>query len=67
MKKVFITGVAGFLGSHIADAFLKKGYHVAGVDNLIGGYLDNVSKDIEFYQIDLMQLDSLAQKMKNYD
>ena len=67
MKKVFITGVAGFLGSHIADAFLEKGYHVAGVDNLIGGYLDNVPKDVQFYQIDLNNFESLKDKMEGYD
>jgi UDP-glucose 4-epimerase len=67
MKKVFITGIAGFLGSHIADAFLEKGYHVAGVDNLIGGYLDNVPKEAEFYQIDLNNFESLKDKMMGYD
>ena len=38
MKKVFITGIAGFLGSHVADEFIHQGYEVAGNDNLIGGY-----------------------------
>ena len=40
--KIFITGVAGFLGSHLADRFLELGHEVAGNDILIGGYLDNV-------------------------
>ena len=42
MKKVLITGVAGFMGSHLADAFIDKGYSVVGIDNLIGGFLDKV-------------------------
>lgn len=67
MKKVFITGVAGFLGSHLADAFLERGYHVAGVDNFIGGYEDNVPKDVELYRSDLLNLDGLAAKMKNFE
>lgn len=67
MKKVFITGVAGFLGSHIADAFLQKGYHVSGVDNLVGGYLDNIPKDVEFYEFDLMDTNRLSTKMKGFD
>lgn len=50
--RVFISGVAGFLGSHLADAFLAGGHHVIGVDNLIGGYVDNVPKGVEFYQAD---------------
>lgn len=67
MKKVFITGVAGFLGSHLADRFLEKGYHVAGVDNLLGGYKDNIPKDVEFYQKDLGDFDSLKKHMLGFD
>ena len=52
MKKVFITGIAGFLGSHVADEFIHQGYIVAGNDNLIGGYEDNVPKDAIFYPFD---------------
>ena len=36
-KRVFITGIGGFLGSHVADEFLLLGYEVSGNDNLIGG------------------------------
>lgn len=67
MKKVFITGVAGFLGSHLADRFLEKGYHVAGIDNLLGGYRDNVPRDVEFFQDDLLNFDSLRKMMLGYD
>jgi nucleoside-diphosphate-sugar epimerase len=37
-KKVFITGVAGFLGSHLAEVLLKEGHTVMGIDNLSGGF-----------------------------
>ena len=67
MKKVFITGVAGFLGSHLADAFLARGYHVAGIDNFIGGYEDNVPREVELYRGDLLDFNSLASKMRGYD
>lgn len=67
MKKVFITGVAGFLGSHLADAFLAKGYHVAGIDNLIGGYKDNVPSGVEFIEGDLLEFDGLSKYMQGYD
>lgn len=50
--KIFITGVAGFLGSHLADAWIAKGHEVVGVDNLIGGELDNVSSAVSFHQVD---------------
>ena len=51
-KKVLITGVAGFLGSHLVDSLLKKNLYIVGIDNFIGGYEDNVSKDIEFHNVD---------------
>ena len=38
MSRVLITGVAGFLGSHLADRFLENGDEVIGIDNLLGGY-----------------------------
>jgi UDP-glucose 4-epimerase len=50
--RVFITGVAGFLGSHLADAMLNDGHEVVGIDNLIGGELDNVPTKVDFHQID---------------
>ena len=42
MKKILITGAAGFLGSHLCDRFLAEGYHVIGMDNLITGDLKNI-------------------------
>lgn len=57
MGRVVITGVAGFLGSHLADKFLSEGWEVAGVDNFIGGYEDNIPEGVEFYERDLTDLD----------
>ena len=54
-KRVVITGVAGFLGSHLADRFLQEGWEVVGIDNLIGGYLDNVPSGVEFHNLDLTE------------
>ena len=65
--KVFITGVAGFLGSHLADRLLSRGYEVVGVDNLIGGYLDNVNKDVEFYIADCNDIDAMVKYMRGCD
>jgi UDP-glucose 4-epimerase len=50
--KIFITGVAGFLGSHLADSMLCDGHQVVGVDNLICGELDNVPEKVDFHRID---------------
>jgi dTDP-glucose 4,6-dehydratase len=54
VKRVLITGVAGFLGSHLADRFIREGYHVIGMDNLLTGNMDNIAhlfplKAFEFY------------------
>ena len=46
MKKILITGVAGFLGSNLANFLIEKNYEVIGIDNLIGGDLDNINKEI---------------------
>lgn len=51
--KILITGGAGFIGSHVADAYLQQGHEVVIVDNLSTGYLDNVNTQAKFYQIDI--------------
>lgn len=51
-KRVLITGVAGLLGSHLADKFLELGFQVIGIDNLVGGYPENVPQGIIFYKAD---------------
>ena len=43
MPKILITGGAGFLGSHLCDRFIKEGYHVVAMDNLLTGSLDNIA------------------------
>ena len=65
--KVFISGIAGFLGSHLADKFIKEGHHVVGCDNLIGGELDNVNPDAEFYQYDCCFRNSMLKITKGCD
>ncbi len=57
-KRVLITGAAGFLGSHLCDRFIKDGYSVVGIDNLITGDLRNIEhlfnlKEFEFYHHDV--------------
>jgi dTDP-glucose 4,6-dehydratase len=42
MKRILITGAAGFLGSHLCDRFIAEGYFVIGMDNLITGDLKNI-------------------------
>ena len=60
MGLVVVTGVAGFLGSHIADAYLAKGWQVRGIDNLLGGSADNVPAGVDFYNHDLDYLEAIS-------
>jgi dTDP-glucose 4,6-dehydratase len=58
MKRILITGGAGFLGSHLCDRFIKEGYHVIAMDNLITGDLRNIEhlfklENFEFYHHDV--------------
>lgn len=50
MTKALITGVAGFLGSHLADELINQGYEVVGIDNLLTGNKDNINSRVQFHQ-----------------
>ena len=56
--RILITGAAGFLGSHLCDRFIREGYHVIGMDNLITGEMKNIQHlfplpEFEFYHHDV--------------
>ncbi len=58
MKRILITGAAGFLGSHLCDRFIKEGFHVIAMDNLITGDLKNIEhlfklENFEYYHHDV--------------
>lgn len=58
MPRILITGAAGFLGSHLCDRFIKEGFQVIGMDNLLTGSLDNIKhlfplKEFEYYHHDV--------------
>tara|TARA_R110001592_G_scaffold279760_2_gene547180 strand:- start:5208 stop:6191 length:984 start_codon:yes stop_codon:yes gene_type:complete len=60
MKRVLITGAAGFLGSHLCDRFIKEGYYVIAMDNLITGDLKNIehlngNENFEFINHDVSE------------
>ena len=65
MKRVLITGAAGFLGSHLCDRFIKEGHHVIGMDNLLTGNLGNIEhlfplNEFEFHYHDVSKFVHVA-------
>lgn len=68
-QRVLITGAAGFLGSHLSDRFIKEGYHVIGMDNLITGDLKNIEhlfklEQFEFYHHDVSKFIHIPGELK---
>lgn len=63
-RKITVTGAAGFIGSHLVDALLKKGYKVTGIDNLSMGRMENIKHNLSnpsfiFKKSDVCDLRSL--------
>jgi dTDP-glucose 4,6-dehydratase len=68
LKKILITGAAGFLGSHLCDRFAKEGYYVIAMDNLITGDLKNIEhlfplEHFEFYHHDVTKFVHIPGKL----
>jgi UDP-glucose 4-epimerase len=66
-RKVFVTGVAGFLGSYIAEHFLAAGDEVVGVDNLLSGAKENVPADVRLVVADCLDLAAYADELAGVD
>jgi dTDP-glucose 4,6-dehydratase len=68
MKRVLVTGAAGFLGSHLCDRLINEGYHVIGMDNLITGRMENIEhlfplSNFEFYHHDVTKFIHIPGKL----
>jgi UDP-glucose 4-epimerase len=65
--KILVTGVAGFLGSHLSERLSELGHQVIGIDNMIGGYKDNIPKNIKFHEIDCCNFKKIKEIMKGVE
>jgi len=65
--KILVTGIAGFLGSHVADRLIQQGHFVSGIDNLAGGYEDNIPENAVFYNLDLLDYEELENAFQDQD
>ena len=65
MKKILITGVAGFIGSHVAARFLREGYDIVGVDDLSSGHIENIPKGLEFINGNLALISTIEKLPKD--
>jgi len=65
--KILVTGVAGFLGSHLAEKLSDLNYEVIGIDNMLGGYKDNVPKKVKFFNFDCCDLQKMNKVMKGVE
>ncbi|HIF38020.1 MAG TPA: NAD-dependent epimerase/dehydratase family protein [Gemmatimonadetes bacterium] len=64
MAHVLVTGAAGLLGSHLTDFLILQGHKVTGLDNLSGGYLENVNSQCNFIRLDLTNASAVDAIMK---
>ena len=64
---LFITGIAGFLGSHLAKKLIESGHSVGGNDNMILGDEENLPKNIEFHNTDCCNYDQMVKNLIGYD
>ena len=65
--KIYITGIAGFLGSHLAKRLKTLGHEVSGNDNLILGELENLPKNTKIDQTDCCNYEEMVKNLKGYD
>lgn len=67
MPKCLVTGGAGFIGSHIADALIKKGHGVLIIDNLSTGKKENINRQAEFFEKDLRDFSQIRPIFEGVD
>ncbi len=65
--RIFVSGIAGFLGCHLAQTMLDDGHEVIGIDNMIGGERDNIPPYAEFHNVDCDDFFAVNRLMRGCD
>ena len=65
--KIYITGIAGFLGSHLAKRLISLGHKISGNDSMIQGDIDNLPKNVNFHKTDCCNFDEMSRNLKGID
>ena len=65
--KALVTGIAGFIGSHLADRLLSMGCDVVGVDDLSAGYMQNVPEGVTFYKCSVLHVGRYMHELRDCD
>ena len=63
----YITGIAGFLGSHLAKRLIGLGHEISGNDSMIQGDLDNLPKNVTFHKTDCCNFEEMSKNLKGID
>jgi len=66
MARIIVTGGAGFIGSHVADAYIKDKHKVAIIDNLKNGNKRNINKKAKFYHVDIANRKELKEVFEDF-
>ena len=65
--KIYISGIAGFLGSHLAKRLINLGHSVSGNDSMIQGDIDNLPKNVSFHKTDCCDFEEMSKNLKDID
>lgn len=66
MTTAIVTGVAGFIGSHVAEKCVALGMRVIGIDNLSGGIIENIPAEVRFKKADILDTDEINRIFEEY-
>lgn len=64
---ILVTGCAGFLGSHLSEKLVAEGHFVVGIDNMVGGYADNIMPGVKYYELDCLERAEVLTVIKRHN